>query len=271
MRAEPVWQGFVTQTNELIMLGDGKVINEHGRPRPDDLYMDDEQHGSVRSIGVGINSDAADFGSEVRESLVGGSSEGDIEYFHDHDVSICGSRHSLHDLDKNVGEQSKKDKNRTKRHSSDKSVMSNDKGGYTLAKNQSDGGFSFPPPRDGQLLHTSTGKSLWSNRGDSIVNDDADDCCVANEEMLVPWRRTSKDASSIKSSRMKTTLALWNQQIPVPHLFQIMATLIGICKEKRGCKNNRNKRRGPWGVTGRRGSGCCARASEANKSTRGGI
>ncbi|KAL0318654.1 UNVERIFIED_CONTAM: hypothetical protein Sangu_2021600 [Sesamum angustifolium] len=32
MRAEPVWQGFVTQTNELIMLGDGKVINEHGRP-----------------------------------------------------------------------------------------------------------------------------------------------------------------------------------------------------------------------------------------------
>ncbi|KAL2243857.1 UNVERIFIED_CONTAM: putative serine/threonine-protein kinase dyrk2 [Sesamum indicum] len=201
MRAEPVWQGFVTQTNELIMLGDGKVINEHGRPRPDDFYMDDEQHGSVRSIGVGINSDAADIGSEVRESLVGGSSEGDIEYFHDHDVSICGSRHSLHDLDKNAGEQSKKDKNRTKRHSSDKSVMTNDKGGYTLAKNQSDGGFSFPPPRDGQLLHASTGKSLWSNRGDAVVNDDAHDCCVANEEMLVPWRRTSKDASSIKSSR----------------------------------------------------------------------
>ncbi|KAK4394903.1 DYRK-family kinase pom1 [Sesamum angolense] len=172
MRAEPVWQGFVTQTNELIMLGDGKVINEHGRPRPDDLYMDDEQHGSVRSIGVGINSDVADIGSEVRESLVGGSSEGDIDYFHDHDVSICGSRHSQHDLDKNAGEQSKKDKNRTKRHSSDKSVLSNDKG-----------------------------KSLWSNRGDAIVNDDADDSCVANEEMLVPWRRTSKDASSIKSSR----------------------------------------------------------------------
>ncbi|KAL0318655.1 UNVERIFIED_CONTAM: putative serine/threonine-protein kinase dyrk2 [Sesamum angustifolium] len=121
--------------------------------------MDDEQHGSVRSIGVGINSDVADIGSEVRESLVGGSSEGDIDYFHDHD------------------------------------------GGYKLAKNQSDGGFSFPPPRDGQLLHASTGKSLWSNRGDAIVNDDADDSCVANEEMLVPWRRTSKDASSIKSSR----------------------------------------------------------------------
>ncbi|KAL0341657.1 UNVERIFIED_CONTAM: putative serine/threonine-protein kinase dyrk2 [Sesamum calycinum] len=148
MRAEPVWQGFVTQTNELIMLGDGKVINEHGRPRPDDLYMDDEQHGSVRSIGVGINSDVADIGSEVRESLVGGSSEGDIDYFHDHDVSICGSRHSQHDLDKNAGEQSKKDKNRTKRHSSDKSVLSNDKGGNARAMEAHKDASSIKSSRD---------------------------------------------------------------------------------------------------------------------------
>lgn len=75
MRAEPVWKGFVAQTDELIMLGDEKVLNDCGRPQLDDICLDDDQHGSVRSIGVGINSDAADFGSEVRESLVGGSSE----------------------------------------------------------------------------------------------------------------------------------------------------------------------------------------------------
>ncbi|GFP88472.1 probable serine/threonine-protein kinase dyrk2 [Phtheirospermum japonicum] len=134
MRAEPVWQGFVTQSNELIMLGDGKNMS-----RPDDICTDDNQHGSVRSIGVGINSDVAEIGSEVRESLVGGSSDGDIEYFH-------------------------KDKNRTKRHNSDKYIMSN-------AKNHIDGGgFSFPPPRD--------------------------NCGVANDDMLASWRHKSNDSSS---------------------------------------------------------------------------
>ncbi|KAL0385206.1 UNVERIFIED_CONTAM: putative serine/threonine-protein kinase dyrk2 [Sesamum radiatum] len=151
MRAEPVWQGFVPQTNELIMLENGKVMSECGRPRLDDICMDDDQHGSVRSIGVGINSDAADIGSEVRESLIGGSSEGDVEYFHDQDASIGGSRYSQHDLYKHSGERSKDDKNMTKRQNSDKYIMSNDKGSYTQAKNHIDGGFSFPPPRDGQL------------------------------------------------------------------------------------------------------------------------
>ncbi|KAG8378655.1 hypothetical protein BUALT_Bualt07G0007900 [Buddleja alternifolia] len=181
MRAEPVWQGFVTQTNELVMLGDGKVMNERGRPCLDDICMDDDQHGSVRSIGVGINSDAADMGSEVRESLVGGSSEGDIEFFHDHDVSI--------------GERSKKDKNRIKRHNSDKHTMSNDKAAYTIGKNLVEGGFSFPPPRDGQLVQSSSGKPLWSNQGKNIASDEADDCGLANDDMLASWRRKSCDSS----------------------------------------------------------------------------
>lgn len=56
MRAEPVWQGFVTQSNELIMIGEGTLLNDCGRPRRDDICMDDDHHGSVRSIGVGINS-----------------------------------------------------------------------------------------------------------------------------------------------------------------------------------------------------------------------
>ncbi|PIN25544.1 Dual-specificity tyrosine-phosphorylation regulated kinase [Handroanthus impetiginosus] len=201
MRAEPVWQGFVTQTNELIMLGDGKVMAECGRPHPDDNCMDDDQHGSVRSIGVGINSDAADMGSEVRESLVGGSSEGDIEYFHDNDISIGVSTHSQHDLDKNAVERSKKGTSRTTKHNYDEYMMSNEKGAHTMAKNQMDEGFSFPPPRDGKLVQTSSGKSLWSNHGKTTVSDEADDCEIANGDMLASWKRKSNDSTSVKSSR----------------------------------------------------------------------
>lgn len=199
MRSEPVWQGFVSQTNERIMLGDGKVMNELGRLQPD-ICMDDNQHGSVRSIGVGINSEAADMGSEVRESLAGGSSEGDVEYFEDHDVSIQRSRHSQHDSDKNAGERSKKDK-KSKSHNTQKYVMSNDKDPYTIAKKQTGGGFSFPPPRDGQLVPTSSGKALWSNESKNIFGDEAYDHGMANEDMLAPWRPKSNDSSPTKSSR----------------------------------------------------------------------
>uniref|UniRef100_F6HF61 Protein kinase domain-containing protein n=1 Tax=Vitis vinifera TaxID=29760 RepID=F6HF61_VITVI len=178
MRAEPVWQGFVTQTNELIMLRDGKVMNDCGRPRLDDNCMDDDQHGSVRSIGVGINSDAADIGSEVRESLVGGSSEGDLEYFHDQDI---GSRHSHQESDKKYNDRSKR------------------------VKNHPDGGFSFPPPlRDGQLVQASSSKSLWSNNCNAPTSDETDDCLNAlmrNADMLASWRRKSSDSSPVKSSK----------------------------------------------------------------------
>ncbi|KAL8041782.1 hypothetical protein ABFX02_09G006300 [Erythranthe guttata] len=197
MRAEPVWQGFVTQTNELIMLGDGKVMRDRGIPHPDDICMDDNQQGSVRSIGVGINSDAADIGSEVPESLIGGNSEGDIEYFHDHDI-----RNLQHGMDKNATEQFKKDKkNEIKRHNSDKYIMSNDNGAYSAATNRMDGVFSFPPPRDGQLVQTSSGKPLWSNPVNTTSSDKVDDCGVSNQDMLAPWRRKSNDSSPVKSPR----------------------------------------------------------------------
>lgn len=202
MRAEPVWQGFVTQTNELIMLRDGKVMNDCGRPRLDDNCMDDDQHGSVRSIGVGINSDAADIGSEVRESLVGGSSEGDLEYFHDQDI---GSRHSHQESDKKYNDRSKRVKKRTSTHDSDKYVMGNDKGVCTQVKNHPDGGFSFPPPlRDGQLVQASSSKSLWSNNCNAPTSDETDDCLNAlmrNADMLASWRRKSSDSSPVKSSK----------------------------------------------------------------------
>lgn len=201
MRAEPVWQGFVTQTNELVMLGDGKVLNDSGRQRLDDICMEDDQHGSVRSIGVGINSDAADIGSEVRESLVGGSSEGDLEYFRDHDVGFGGSRQSHHDSDT----RHITDKKKSSRQESKKYVVGNSKGAPMEMKNHTDGGFSFPPPlRDGQLAQGSSSKSLWSNNCNAVAGDDTDECMneiMRSDDMLPSWRRKSSDSSPVKSSR----------------------------------------------------------------------
>ncbi|KDO42417.1 hypothetical protein CISIN_1g0010342mg, partial [Citrus sinensis] len=199
MRAEPVWQGFVTQTNELIMLGDGKVVSERGRPRLDDICMDDDQHGSVRSIGVGINSDAAEMGSEVRDSLLGGSSEGDLEYFHDHDVGIGGSRFSHHESDKKYIDRKSKDKNKISKQESNKYIVGNDKGKCTQVKNLTDGGFSFPPPlRDGQLVQKGSSKSLWSNNCDPVISDETDDplkALMGADDMLATWRQKSTDSS----------------------------------------------------------------------------
>ncbi|XP_031101520.1 uncharacterized protein LOC116005404 [Ipomoea triloba] len=192
IRAEPVWQGFVTKTNDIVMLGDGEVLNEGGRARLDDICMDDDQHGSVRSIGVGINSDVADIGSEVRESLIGGSIDGDIEYFCDNDIGIGGSRLILHDSEKSFSERSTRDKKAAK-PSSDKFIT-----GVDRTKSHPDGGFSFPPPRKGQLVQTISDKSLLSKEGNAIS---ADDCLVENDDMLVPWRRKSTDSSPVKSSK----------------------------------------------------------------------
>ncbi|XP_042500475.1 uncharacterized protein LOC122078529 [Macadamia integrifolia] len=204
MRVEPVWQGFVTQTNDLIMLGNGRVINECERPRPDHLCMDDEQHGSVRSIGVGINSDAADIGSEVRESLVGGSSEGDLEYFQDHDVGIGASRHLRHDTDKRYFDKSSRDKRRAAKQGSDKFIMGGDKATCAVTTNFGDVGFSFPPPRGGDSMQANSSKSLFSGRENAMTGDETDDCgngLMGTDDMLATWKRRSSDSSPVKSSR----------------------------------------------------------------------
>ncbi|PPS06878.1 hypothetical protein GOBAR_AA13780 [Gossypium barbadense] len=203
IRSEPVWQGFVTKRNDLIMLEDGKVLNECGRSRLDDIYIDDEQHGSVRSIGVGINSDAADIGSEVRTSLVGESSEGDFEYFHDHDV-IGGSRQSHHEKDRKNIDKSIRDKRKTGKNDTNKYVTGNDKGLTCQVKNLADRGFSFPPPlRDGQSVQAGSSKSQWSSNCNA-AGDEHDDCLSAlmgSNDMLATWRRKSSDSSAGKCSR----------------------------------------------------------------------
>ena len=190
MCAEPVWQGFVTQSNELSMMGNGKVVNERERPRHDDLTIDDDQHGSVRSVGVGINSDAADIGSEIRESLVGGSSEGDMEYFHEHGVGISGSRDFEHDLTMSNFNRPNRDKKKTKQLP-DKYILAPDKGNCQPAMNYIDAGFSFPPPRS------------KGAKPEAVVADVNDECekGIGAEDMLATWRRKSSDSSPIRSSR----------------------------------------------------------------------
>ncbi|GLT49885.1 hypothetical protein SLA2020_234090 [Shorea laevis] len=202
MRAEPVWQGFVTKTNELIMLGDGKVLNECGRSQLDDVCIDDDQHGSVRSIGVGINSDAADIGSEVRECLVGGDSEGDLEYFRDQDVAIGESKKDSCHTDRKHIDKSR-DTKKINKHDSNKYIVGNNRGASTQAKNLTDC-FSFPPTlRDGQLLQAGSSKSLCSNKCNA-VSDENDDCLNAlplmgSDDMLAIGRWKSSDSSTVKS------------------------------------------------------------------------
>ncbi|GAB2268788.1 hypothetical protein Dimus_003733 [Dionaea muscipula] len=205
IHSEPLWQGFVTQTNELITLGDRKLINDFERPRLDDMCMEDEHHGSVRSIGVGISSDAADIGSEVRESLVGGSSEGDLEYFHDlnHNACIGGIGNCQNDFDRRHLNRSISDKMKKNKHHLDKYVPRNDKGAYVQAKNQIHHGFSFPPVGD-ERMHASSGKSLWSNNNNVVAGDEPNDdlnAMVGNDNTLSSWRRKSCDSSPFKSSR----------------------------------------------------------------------
>ncbi|CAN1266698.1 Probable serine/threonine-protein kinase dyrk2 [Linum perenne] len=205
MCGEPVWQGFVTQTNELVMLGDGKVTNNSGRTRLDDVCMDDDQHGSVRSIGVGINSDVADFGSEIRDSLIGGSSEGDLEYFRDNDAEIRGYRASHQDSDKKYGDKHSKDKKRVIKQ--DFSNFGNEKVASTQMKALKDGGFSFPPPlRDSQEVQAGSSKSLWSNKSSAVLaNETSDmdhlDALTLPDDMLGGLKLKSSGSSTAKSYR----------------------------------------------------------------------
>ncbi|KAL7584614.1 uncharacterized protein LOC111912317 [Lactuca sativa] len=166
MRAEPVWKGFVTQTNELIMLSEGQVLEKTKMPLLDDLCVDEEQHGSVRSIGVGINSDVADFGS-------------------DNDVGI-----SSHDSEKKYIDKSTKDKRVKPSFHHDKPVV--------LTKNTTNSGFSFPPPRDGQPVAASN-KAFWINKSEET--DNRLHTLMGNDDFAPPWRRKSSSSSPVKSSR----------------------------------------------------------------------
>ncbi|XP_062212227.1 uncharacterized protein LOC133913179 [Phragmites australis] len=198
MHSEPVWQGFVSQNSELGMLGNGKFLNDSERPHPDDPFVEDDHHGSVRSIGVGISSDAADIGSEVRESLIGGSSEGDIEYLNESSLSVSGKRHSQQETEKKrVGAKGAK-------HDQINYVADIQKG--NLPPGAADAGFSFPPPLHSGTNHDSDAKPLWSKKDEMYCINDPYDCQngMVSNDMLATWRKKNSE-SSLRSSRDEMT------------------------------------------------------------------
>lgn len=86
---EPVWKGFISRSKD---------------PEQDNSFYD-ENHGSVRSGGVLVSSDAADVGSEVRESLAGGSSEGDLESLRDQEMAAYRPAHGTYFLEDTFSEK----------------------------------------------------------------------------------------------------------------------------------------------------------------------
>ncbi|GJX00166.1 hypothetical protein Tco_0184079 [Tanacetum coccineum] len=68
LRPDFMRKEFISQTDEFIMLTEGKILGKTSMVLMDDFCTDEDQHGSVRSIGVAINSDVSDFGSDVRDS-----------------------------------------------------------------------------------------------------------------------------------------------------------------------------------------------------------
>ncbi|XP_018445882.1 uncharacterized protein LOC108817640 [Raphanus sativus] len=203
MRNEPVWQGFVAQTNELLMMGGGDK-KVHRKSHLDDVCLEDDQHDSVRSIGVGINSDAADFGSEVRESLAGGSSEGDFEYSRDHDAVVSRFKQLYSESEKKHIDGESKNKQKGSKNDGPHYIVDNDSGeSFHVKKTQTDGGFSFGR-KDGQLMHAESSKSLWSGNNNKTATRDKN-AERSNDDMVATWRRKSSDSSSsVKEEDLKS-------------------------------------------------------------------
>lgn len=161
-----------------------------------DICVDNYQHSSVRSIGVGINSDDADIGSEVRESLVGVSSEGNLEYLCDCDVGH-GSRNSHHGVDKLNKNKSKNGKIELSNY-----VTEIDKGAFLQTNGHFDESFSYPQSlKDGQMIQTGSINPLWLN---NIKADESDvylKAFVRPDDTLTSWKQKSSNSSPINSLR----------------------------------------------------------------------
>ncbi|RWR79537.1 Protein kinase domain-containing protein [Cinnamomum micranthum f. kanehirae] len=198
MSSEPVWHGFVTQTNDPIMFGNGSVLKECGGFGPDYLCIDNNQHGSVRSIGVGISNDVAHTGS-----LVEGSREGDLDLFLHNDVIINRSRHSQQDPKKSYVtyvERSNQDKTRTVKPETNKYIIGPGKG--TSEISYCDGGFSLPTLlKSGNEVQANSGKALFSSSSNVVYRHETDACgngLMGTDDMLATWRQKSSDSPPVK-------------------------------------------------------------------------
>ncbi|XXG40821.1 hypothetical protein AAC387_Pa01g1443 [Persea americana] len=195
MSSEPVWHGFVTQTNDPLMIGNGSVLKEYGGFGPDYVCIDNNRHGSVRSIGVGISNDVAHTGS-----LVEGSREGDLDLFLHNDVIISRSRHSQQDPKKSFVERSNRDKTRTVKPETNKYIIGPGKG--TSETSYCDGGFSLPPLlRSGNEVQANSGKALFSSSCNVVCHHETDargNGLMGTDGVLATWRQKSSDSSPVK-------------------------------------------------------------------------
>ncbi|KAI5082818.1 hypothetical protein GOP47_0002561 [Adiantum capillus-veneris] len=99
MQSQPIWKGFVGRSidrDEDDVGFDGYKVNTGG--------VDDDNQESVRSGGMFVSSDIADVGSELRDSLLGGSSEGD-ESLRDQDLSTFKPKRSSFDSHKSCTDE----------------------------------------------------------------------------------------------------------------------------------------------------------------------
>ncbi|XP_018457313.1 uncharacterized protein LOC108828204 isoform X2 [Raphanus sativus] len=183
MRGEPVWRGFEAQRGVNVV---------HRKSRLDDVCLEDDQHDSVRSIGVGINSDAADFGSEVRESLAGGSSEGDFEYPRDHDAVASSSRF------KQLYSESEK-----------KHIDVPNKNKQKGSKN--DGSDYIVDKDSGESFHVKTQTVTRDKNAAERLS-----ASTATDDMVATWRRKSSDTSSSSSVKEDNATSLKSRNSTSP-------------------------------------------------------
>ncbi|KAL0743414.1 hypothetical protein Bca4012_084927 [Brassica carinata] len=134
MRAEPVWQGLVTQENDLVLLNKGRVEDNGGRFCSKDIRAEDDRNAAVRSIGVGISDDVDDNGCVAPDYFPGEGSEWDLEILPHRQVGAAGVKPPP------------------------------SKGASMQLKSFTNGGFSFPSPvPDGQISHDDSTNRVWSN------------------------------------------------------------------------------------------------------------
>ncbi|KAL9684437.1 hypothetical protein QQ045_021875 [Rhodiola kirilowii] len=202
MRSEPVWQGFVTQSNEMIVLRDPDTESDYGRSSLNQKRTVD-QHASVRSIGVGINSDAVDFDYGRQNDLVACRSEPELEYFHDHDVQVSRSKHSQQDSSKKPCDNFSRNSQRSK--GLNKYSIVNDKGVPAVIKHQTDAGFLFSPStEDDQLDQSTSGSQSWTNNYKTAISYEKDihlNDFKGNFDIHGPGRQKSNDSSPTHFSK----------------------------------------------------------------------
>ncbi|CAM6038550.1 unnamed protein product [Sphagnum compactum] len=206
MHGEPGWEGFDTiKVGPLEQDGSDKSVQK--RVLADGGAYCDAKMGSVQFGGLGARSDVAEVGSELRGSLIGGSSEGDLEIAEIGGQSVGQTSNSFpfEPQDYRKSGSAKLESKGAGEEPSHKDSAAGGGSGF--------GGFSFPSPSTsgGDMATVSrvdSGKSLWSVRDISsqVPGEEGEDFgngLLALDDPLASWRRKSNDSSPKLNTRDK--------------------------------------------------------------------